>query len=212
MEIYRAQNTLTGAVYIGKTIRDLQHRKHRHFSSVNAGSRTYFHNAIRKYGKDSFEWTVLTSTDSEKKLSVLERFYISAYSKMYNLYNLTAGGEGASGRIYSDETRLKMSAAQKGKKRKPFTEEHRARLAEAGRKMSADRREKLAAVNKSRVYTDELREKLSKNMLGKKHSLETKAKMSFNKKGKPKSEEHRAKLSALPRGTNGRILSAYAKY
>lgn len=46
------------------------------------------------------------------------------------LVNHTNGGDGTLGLIASEETRLKMSLAQKGKKRKPFSDEHKLKISE----------------------------------------------------------------------------------
>lgn len=47
------------------------------------------------------------------------------------LRNLTNGGEGISGYRFSDQSRAKMSAAHKGRRRGPQTEQHKTRKAKA---------------------------------------------------------------------------------
>jgi hypothetical protein len=65
------------------------------------------------------------------------------------LRNMTAGGEGCSGRIFSQETKNKISKKLKGIKK---SEEHRKKLSEAAKKRKASK---------------ETREKMSKAMAGK---------------------------------------------
>ncbi len=199
MIIYKSENKLNGQVYIGKTILSLENRRQEHIYTVGRHKNTYFHNAIRKHGIDNFEWSVLTETDSESKLNALEKFYIMAYRKMGLIYNLTDGGEGSSGRIYSEETKKKMSDSHKGKKLKPFTEEHKRKIAEKTRNMSEEQRQKIRESNSKRVHTEESRIKRSEKLKGKKLSDETRAKLSASRKGKPSWKK------GLKIGTNGKL-------
>jgi group I intron endonuclease len=81
MIIYKATNLINNKIYIGKTIRTLDDRRKAHIIESH-NSKVYFHDAIRKYGENSFSWEVLTEADSESKLNVLEKFYIACYRKM----------------------------------------------------------------------------------------------------------------------------------
>jgi group I intron endonuclease len=168
MIIYKATNKINGNCYIGKTIQSLRNRKQNHkndsFNRINRYN-SYFHQAIRKYGFDNFEWTILVKTDSESKLNALEKLYIATYRKMSKLYNMTDGGEGASGCIPSKETRKKMSIASK----------KHIRNKEWGEKISKSR--------KGHIVSEETKEKLKQANLGKKHSEETKHKISKSLKG-----------------------------
>lgn len=86
------------------------------------------------------------------------------------------------GQTRSEETKARMSAAQKGR---ILTEEHKAKLA-------------IAAINRPPI-SEETRQKLkqrtpNKGMLGKTMSAETKAKMSASQQGKKMSEEAKTKI------------------
>lgn len=119
----------SGKYYIGQTIRP-KFRKNEHVSRAFNGSELPFHRAIRKYGIDSFEYTILcritcsnTETLSEI-LNNLEQYYIIRYnSKVPTGYNASDGGEGNLGVVLSSETRTKMSKAKKGHKVSEKTEE-----------------------------------------------------------------------------------------
>lgn len=78
-----------------------------------------FHRAIRKYGWDSFTWEVLEqSEDGQLLLSEREEFYIRKFNSHCvhgNGYNMTFGGEATLGWVPSEETRKKISEANKGK-------------------------------------------------------------------------------------------------
>jgi group I intron endonuclease len=140
MIIYKAENLINGKVYIGKTSYDLAKRQWGHFNSAKKGSKTVFHCAIRKYGEENFEFSVLDYCASTEEMNEREKFYIkSLCSKVPYGYNLTFGGDGNDGslkpnlglkmaeetkqkirekrrfQIFTDETKKKMSDSRKGK-------------------------------------------------------------------------------------------------
>lgn len=137
--IYQATNTINGKIYIGQT-NDLQRRirEHRAHAIKDGGE---FHEDIRKYGFDCFQFHILEecrSSDADAR----ERFYIAKVRKEYGemmVYNYCDGGPGGQthdisgannpsyGRTYSDEERAELSRKLKGRK-KPE---------EFGRKISA---------------------------------------------------------------------------
>lgn len=100
--IYRAYCLVTNKSYIGQTRQDFITRKRSHINeSFNQNCQAYnyhFHKAIRKYGIDSFEWSILETieTSSIESLSncldILEIKYIKVYDSFLNGYNSTTGG------------------------------------------------------------------------------------------------------------------------
>lgn len=109
----------------------------------------------------------------------------------------------AKARILRPEAVEIMAMANRGKKRPPFSEEHKAKIGAAsrGRKMSSGTRAKLLAANTGRSFqhTEEARAKISAARKGKgapSISDEHKAKISAANKGKTFSAEHRERLSA----------------
>jgi len=116
MLIYRAVNKINGKSYIGKTEKPLATRREWHLASVKQQSKFAFHRALAKYGIESFDWHVIDIANNLKELNSKEQHYIELYESFGPKgYNLTAGGEGQSGWIPSDETRAKWSAQRKGK-------------------------------------------------------------------------------------------------
>lgn len=114
MVIYMATNRINGMEYIGQTINSLACRRQAHINkSLYKKDNSYFHNSIRKYGKDNFDWEILhdniTNIDD---LNSLEIYYIGYYDTFNNGYNLDLGGRNA---LMSEETKNKMSKAAKGK-------------------------------------------------------------------------------------------------
>jgi hypothetical protein len=72
------------------------------------------HEALNTFGKDSFIIEQIDSAKDFKKLKELEKKHIKSYNCIYpNGYNLTAGGQGVLGFKFSEEIKLKLSAAGK---------------------------------------------------------------------------------------------------
>lgn len=107
-EIYKVENIVNHKIYIGKTSRNMLLRKRDHLYKAKRDKRVLFHNAIRKYGPESFEWSVLFMSEDDQELSKKEIEFIAQHQSMLPEfgYNLTHGGEG---QRCNDATRKKMS-------------------------------------------------------------------------------------------------------
>ena len=152
----------------------------------------YWQRVVEKAG---FSVEILAENLTEDCAFELEMFLILEYKRFgVVLCNLTDGGEGSSGykhtqqsrnklseiakaRVQSDETKLKIGASLKGRKQKPFSEEHKLKL-------SISHKGK-PAVNKGVPMSEEQRAKLSKAKMGK---------PAWNK-GVPASEQQKLKQS-----------------
>jgi len=90
--VYRATNKVNGKIYIGMTTQSLEKRKIQHFSNANK-PKYIFHRAIKKYGKESFDWEILHESDSQKELFRLESQEIENQEsgKSENGYNIMLG-------------------------------------------------------------------------------------------------------------------------
>jgi hypothetical protein len=113
------------------------------------------------------------------------------------LHNRTNGGEGPSGWVPSEETRRKLSEANKNP-----SEETRRKLSEAnkGKTHSEETKRKLSEMNKGKTHSEETKRKLSEMNKGKTFSEETRRKLSDANKGKTYSEEHKRKISEAHKG------------
>lgn len=95
--IYKIENQINGHVYIGQTkynckIRWSSHRnEYKRKSSHNYN--TYLYNAMRKYGIDAFDFSVIESCPDDQ-LNDREKYWIEQYDSFNNGYNMTIGGEG----------------------------------------------------------------------------------------------------------------------
>ena len=194
MIIYKAENKITGEVYIGKTIKTLHIRKNQHINDSKRGSIYRFHKALNKYGPDNFNWIILCETDSNSKLNLLEIFYISAYKKMTSLYNLTDGGEGNLGWNPPEETRKKIGDANS---KRIISDETRKKLSESGkgRIHSEETKKKIGAVHKGKQLSEEAKRKIGEANSKYVRDENYRNKMSKIKKGEVRSEETRLKMS-----------------
>lgn len=130
---------------------------------------TYFNNAINKYDWDNIKHEILFNNFTEQMAKLMEQCLIALYSSFDRRfgYNMTLGGEGVLGKILSEETRKKLSEANKGKC------------------LSEETKKKMSDSKKGE----------NNPMYGKYLSEETKKKMSESKKGKYLSEGTKKKLS-----------------
>jgi len=164
--IYLATNQINSKIYIGKTVRTVERRWSQHVSSARSGATTYFHNAIRKYGDDAFEISILETVDDPGVLNDREIHWIST---LHPDYNMTPGGDGHPvGYKHSDATRQRMRDAQKGRKHSDAT---RAKISDAntGHKCSDATRQKISDAGRRRPpISDATRAKMSAASKGRK--------------------------------------------
>jgi group I intron endonuclease len=207
--IYKATNLINGKNYIGQTVKTLKERKSGHVRKSEHGSKYCFHNAIKKYGVETFVWEIICSCQSKDEVDVREREFIKVFNaKVPSGYNMTDGGEGTVGCHPSEETRIKASVAQKmfiqrtgilnflGKK---HTAESRAKItaAQIGKKRgphSAEHREKIRKALTGRIISEEQKIKISKTLTGYKHSAESRVNNSKGHKGLKHSSESKEKM------------------
>lgn len=110
MIIYKVTNLNNQKVYIGQSVNSLNHRKNQHYkeSKHRKNDTTYFHNALRKYPKQSFFWEVIEKVDSLEELNAKEIYWINYYNSTDKEkgYNLKLGGN--NGGKCCDSTKRKI--------------------------------------------------------------------------------------------------------
>jgi group I intron endonuclease len=115
MIIYKTTNIKNGRFYIGKD---------KHNNPTYIGSGILLKQAIKKYGKNSFQKEILEHCDTESELNEREMYWISKY-RCDECYNIANGGEG--GDVFTnkpehlkDITRAKLSKFMKNKDNNPM--------------------------------------------------------------------------------------------
>jgi group I intron endonuclease len=162
MNIYKIQNKINGKIYIGQTRKSLNERISGHLIS-----NSYIGRALRKYGLQCFDISIIDMADTKEWLNGKEMEYIAFYDcKHPNGYNLTDGGEGTIG--LSEEALEKRRISNTGKKRSEETKQ----------KM----RKPHKILNPRGPHTEETKKKISNKNRGKKRipmKQETKNKISI---------------------------------
>ena len=182
--IYKATNITNNKCYIGQTM-NFKERKKRHIGAFN--KKEYFNNkfyrAIRKYGKDNFQWEIIYKNIPREYLVLMEKFVITNYDSYENGYNSTSGGAGSYGVPCSIVIKQKLSKANLGK---VLSEETKQKISNSlkGIKRSIETREKISKANTGRHNSEEAKLRMSKSHTGKKLSEEHKMKISESNIGK----------------------------
>ena len=192
--IYCATCLTTGKLYFGQTIRLVEERWERHIQESRSLSNYKFHRAIRKYGEENFlveevlTVSAPTKESLKKKLDYIEIRLIRKFDTFRNGYNMTLGGEGQFGRIFSEESRRKMSESAKKRCTDKF------------------RKEKSMLMNKLR----ENKLFVKKQCAASKIALlnpEVQKKLGIGRRGKPFSKEHRRKIGQAVSGERNGMYS-----
>lgn len=174
--IYMLTNKITEERYIGQAV-DIIKRYWTHKYCAKKNSNMLISQAIRKYGIENFEVSIL-KVCQRSELDTYERYFIEALKPEYNL---NGGGRGT----YKCNRRL--------------TDLEKERSREAAKKQWADLSEaqkahvikyQLTGPGKGHPVSDATREKLRQANLGKKQSSETIAKRSKKLKGVHKENRH----------------------
>ena len=91
-EIYKLQNKINNKIYIGLTSRGFEKRLKEHIRNSNT-SHYAIHQAIKKYGIDNFDSSVIDVAETEEEAKNKEIYYINQYNSYATGYNETPGGD-----------------------------------------------------------------------------------------------------------------------
>lgn len=188
--IYRAYNKITEKSYIGQTTDSINRRIDQHYYDIFRKNRnlTYaFVNALRKYKKEDWEWTIICECEREL-LDRTERFFIAVYNSKKKGYNSSWGGNSPMrGRKQTESTKIKISKAMRGENNPFYGKKH---TKESRKKMSESQNGHPATPsafkkghvphNKGKKFSEETKKKMSdtaKNRAPRSHSEETRQKI-----------------------------------
>ena len=163
--VYCHTNKSNNKKYFGIT---KQRPKDRWDSGHGYRSNRYFWSAIKKYGWSNFEHEIIAENLTEQEAKDMEMQLISDHNTTNREigYNITFGGESGNGIILSQESRQKISIANKGH---PTSQETRDKISKAHKgKIGLRGRD---SPNYGRKATEETKRLLSISHSGEKHRL-----------------------------------------
>lgn len=112
--VYCHTNKINGKKYIGITKQDANKRWNK---GLGYYKQPKFFNAIKKYGWNNFIHEILVDNiETLEQANEIEKEYIKKFDTFHNGYNNTLGGDGTNGHVCTDETKMKISKANKGNK------------------------------------------------------------------------------------------------
>jgi group I intron endonuclease len=106
-KVYLITCLVNGKEYVGKTIRPLHRRWRLHVYASRSGTAeagTRLHKAIKKYGEDAFQISLLEEFSSEVEAYAAEKLWIKNKNTIVDGYNTAEGGHG-----FTSESATKMS-------------------------------------------------------------------------------------------------------
>lgn len=152
-----ARNRVNGKLYVGLTSHGVEKRRAWHRNVALRKPKSVFEHAVKKYGIDSFDFTVVQECNSRLLLNQAERWWIACLDTLVHKgYNRDIGGSG--GFEWSAESRKKVSERMKGWNPSPETRE---KLRWAATHKSAATREKLRIASTGKKHSEGVRARLS---------------------------------------------------
>lgn len=154
--VYMATNQVNGKSYIGFTGKGLPDRQKAHLKNARLGRHGRFYEAIRKHGPDKFTWTTLAQFSSYDEAIEGE---INFIAERRPRYNMTKGGDGIPGFVWTDEMRQRKGRTMKSL----WTDERKKVHAELMRQSwTPERRQRHGDALRGRVASDETKAALRK--------------------------------------------------
>ncbi len=173
--IYKVINP-KNKIYIGQSTDIL--KRFRDYKSLNCQGQPKLYYSLKKYGVENHKFEIVTECTIEE-LNNFERYYQDLYNVLDNKLGLNCKLTASNDRSgkHSEESKLKMSEAQKNR-----SEETLKKMSEAqkGKIKSEDSKRKTSESLKGRIFNNEHRFKISQSNKGKILSNETKLKMKEN--------------------------------
>lgn len=169
-------------IYIGQSI-DIE-KRFTTYKSLGCKGQPRLFSSLKKYGVDKHLFEIIVECELSE-LNDNERFYQEIYNTLDNGLNCQYVKTNDKKYVHSNETKLKISKSNIGKKGRlgvKFSEEHKTKigLSKIGKKRP-DVSLRLSVINKLKVGD-------KNTFYGKKHSIESRLKISEAKKGKYKGE------------------------
>lgn len=152
----------SGKIYIGQS-RDVIFRIS-HYKNMNCKGQPKLFYSLKKYGWDEHVFEIICECDINN-LNKLETYFIKFYDTFNTKHGMNLINGGGARKIFSDESKKKMSYNAKNRK---YSKETRAKLSNAlkGIKRSEETLKKMSLCKTGLKHTNETKLKISKNKSG----------------------------------------------
>lgn len=143
--VYKTTNMINDKIYIGV------HHVIQNRPDYYLGTGKLILAAIKKHGKENFKReTLYEFKTSEEAFSKEAEIVNEKFLSRSDVYNLIMGGRG--GTIHTDETKAKISAANRNRIYKPVSSESKIKMSitHKGKKLSSEHRKKIGEAGKGR--------------------------------------------------------------
>lgn len=169
--VYGLSTSADGRIrYVGQTIHPLHVRLRQHLNWARKGKKSALFVWIRKHEANG-ESVNIFALEEHAVLHEAEIRLIAFYKRMgAALVNSTKGGEGIVGLVRTKEHTQKIADAQRGKKRAP---------------LSVEMKQRLSAILKTRIFSEEHRRKISEKRKAQGISPEAQVKMAEGRRKSP---------------------------
>ena len=176
-QCYLITNIVSGKQYVGMTKLGYVTRFHNHFAEARyehkqCSTSSILHLDMVAYGEEAFQVELLEDDIPQEAHEDREKVWIAKLHTYYaeGGYNMTFGGNGTVGYMFTDEVRAKLSAINKGKK---FSDERNQHIKEimTGREYKQEWKDALSQARKGRFTGKD------NPFYGKHHSEATKEKL-----------------------------------
>lgn len=193
--IYAIEHVESGRLYIGSSI-NIARRfvKHRNELKSQRHHCLHLQRAWNLYGSEAFTFGMLEEVPDVARLVEREQYWLDQGVGDFNTCRYAATVLGVK---RTEETRRRMSKAQKGRK---FSDETKAKMSRAGKMRPPEYYAAIGQKQRGRKHTEEHKRKISEAGKGRKHSAETKAKIAAGNRNRVWSKEAREKVGAAHRG------------
>lgn len=170
-------------IYIGQSINI--EKRWIQYKNLHCKHQQKLYNSFIKYGFKKHKLEILQICEIEQ-LNELEKYYVDLFQTFNSKYGLNLDDGGNAKGKHSEETKLKIGLAHKGK---IVSEESKIKMSLAKQNISIETRQKISSSLKGRKNSPESIRKTTLANIGRKNTEETKRKMSLAQKGRIKSKE-----------------------
>jgi len=178
------QIELNEKLYVGSTTSGFSKRWRNHLWYLRRGTHCNAHlqSAFNLYGEDALKFSIIEIVETPEEVIAVEQHYIDAMHPEYNMCTVAGNkygvkcsdetkrkiGEAHRGKVVSEETRSKLSIANKGKpsnrKGCKLSDETRKKISEAVKGISEETRKRESESHKGHKHSDEQKQKISESL------------------------------------------------